>query len=101
MLVATRRRPSEDPRRHPVRTLLRSLITAVVAAGAMTLPVTAAQAAPIKESTIKSECRSSGGTYSTASHYGIRFSSCTYKDSDGDNYRDHYINGNYNGTTQH
>lgn len=81
-------------------------IWTAIAAGALALGVAstviapAAGAAPISESTIKSECRAAGGTYSTAVIKGIgeRHSSCTYKDEDGKKWTDVYTNGEYQGT---
>jgi len=57
-----------------------------------------AEAQPIKESTIKSECKSAGGTYGTTKKQGTRFSSCRYKDNDGNGYVDFYYDGEYYAT---
>jgi len=54
-----------------------------------------ADAAPIKESTIKSECKSAGGSYSTINKQGTRFSTCKYKDNEGNGYVDYYADGEY------
>ena len=54
-----------------------------------------ADAAPIKESTIKSECKSAGGSYSTINKQGTRFSTCRYKDNEGNGYVDYYADGEY------
>jgi hypothetical protein len=75
-----------------------------IAIGAMiTVIAPAAHAEPIGEKTIKSECKSAGGTYQTKAQTGprgriIRSSSCTYKDIDGDTWTDYYGNGEYLGT---
>jgi hypothetical protein len=81
-------------------------IWTIVTAGAIALGVAltvnapAAHAERISESTIKSECRAAGGTYSTTVIKGIgeRHSSCTYKDEDGNKWTDVYTNGEYQGT---
>jgi hypothetical protein len=77
----------------------------IVAAGAiaigamMTVIAPAAHAEPIGEKTIKSECKSAGGTYQTKTNpSGTRVSSCTYKDIDGDTWTDYYGKGEYVGT---
>lgn len=59
-----------------------------------------AEAKPIKESTIKSECKDAGGTYHTGvgGITGIRFSSCNYAGADGVMYADYYENGEYTHT---
>ena len=57
--------------------------------------VAQADAAPIKESTIKSECKSAGGSYSTINKQGTRFSTCRYKDNEGNGYVDYYADGEY------
>lgn len=67
-----------------------------VAALVFTAPV--ANAAPIKESTIKSECKAAGGTYASSLSNGQRRSLCLYTDVDGDRHDDHYVNGHYIGT---
>lgn len=54
-----------------------------------------ADAEPIKESTIKSECKSAGGSYSTVNKQGTRFSTCKYKDNEGNGYVDYYAAGEY------
>ena len=68
----------------------------IVAALVLTAPV--ANATPIKESTIKSECKAAGGTYASALSNGQRRSLCLYTDVDGDRHDDHYVNGHYTGT---
>ena len=61
-----------------------------------TAPV--ANAEKINEKTIKSECSSAGGSYSTTVKGGMRFSTCDYKDNEGNGYRDYYANGEYYST---
>ena len=77
----------------------------IIAAGAiaigamMTVIAPAAHAEPIGEKTIKSECKSAGGTYQTKKNsVGTRVSTCTYKDIDGDTWTDYYGGGEYVGT---
>jgi hypothetical protein len=84
-----------------------SSLRSFVAAGAIAFGVLsavmapAAQAQPISETTIKSECKQAGGTYSTANAGAdMRWSGCTYKAADGTTYTDNYANGNYTGTHQ-
>jgi hypothetical protein len=72
--------------------------TAGIAVGALVLTAPFANAEPIKESTIKSECKSAGGTYGTVVKQGTRFSSCRYKDIGGDGYVDYYADGEYYST---
>ena len=53
-----------------------------------------ADAQPIKESTIKSECKAAGGTYTThVDQNGNRSSVCKYKDISGGTHYDVYENG--------
>jgi hypothetical protein len=80
-----------------------SLAAGAFAAGALALTAPAANAQPIGEKTIKSECKDAGGTYSTAvkgnqSLGFTRFSACTYKDNEGNPSTDYYANGEYYGT---
>ncbi len=72
---------------------------ATIAVGAL-LSVTApvANAEKIPEKTIKSECKSAGGTYSSVVKGGTRFSTCDYKDIGGNGYRDYYADGEYYST---
>ena len=74
-----------------------------LALGALTLAAPAASAEPqkpIKESTIKSECKSAGGTYGTTTfEKGGNYSTCRYKDIDGKVHVDDYLGGKYLGTT--
>jgi hypothetical protein len=75
-----------------------------IAIGAMmTVIAPAGHAEPIGEKTIKSACKSAGGTYQTSAQTGphgriLRSTSCTYKDIDGDTWTDYYANGEYLGT---
>jgi hypothetical protein len=58
-----------------------------------------ANAEPISENTIKSECKAAGGTYTTSKQgRGVRFSACTYKDINGNTHTDDYVGGEYSGT---
>ena len=57
-----------------------------------------ANAERIPEKTIKSECKSAGGTYGTTVKQGMRFSTCDYKDNEGNGYRDYYADGEYYST---
>jgi hypothetical protein len=82
--------------------LVALLAAGAIAVGAMVASATAANAEPISESTIKSECKAAGGTYTTypGNKKGVmRISSCTYKDINGDTYSDDYIGGEYSGTS--
>jgi hypothetical protein len=72
---------------------------AAIALGAVfaaTAPI--AHAEKISEKTIKSECSSAGGTYSSVVKGGTRFSTCDYKDNEGNGYRDYYADGSYYST---
>ena len=64
--------------------LIALLGAGAIAVGAMIATAAAADAAPISEGTIKSECKAAGGTYTTypgSKKKGtVRISSCTYKD---------------------
>lgn len=75
------------------------IAAAAIAVGAMTLTATAANATPISEGTIKSECKSAGGTYVSTNRGGTRFSACHYKDIKGNKNADFYADGEYYGTT--
>jgi hypothetical protein len=63
---------------------------------AATAPI--ANAEKIPEKTIKSECKSAGGTYGTIVKGGTRFSTCDYKDNEGNGFRDYYADGSYYST---
>ena len=71
--------------------------TAVVG-GLITMIAPIAHAEKLSENTIKSECASAGGTYTTVSKGGTRFSTCTYKDNEGNKFRDYYLDGGYYST---
>ena len=73
-------------------------VGAAVALAALLGNAAQAAAAPIKESTIKSECKSAGGKYGTTTKEGTRFSSCRYKDNEGNGYVDFYYDGEYYAT---
>ena len=91
--------PSNTRPVHPWIARLRAAVVAGgIAVGAILLTAPAASAEPIKESTIKSECKSAGGTYSSVVKGGTRFSTCDYKDIGGNGYRDYYIDGRYYST---
>jgi hypothetical protein len=66
--------------------------------------VTPASALPISENTIRRECRLAKGVYETQVTYSnitkqtTRFSTCTYRDINGDQYTDYYVNGDYYST---
>jgi hypothetical protein len=79
-----------ENRRSPVRLrhIVVSAATGGLVVGALVLAAPAANAAPIKESTIKSECKDAGGTYGTTIKEGTRFSTCSYKDNEGNGYVD-------------
>jgi len=83
--------------------LIALLGAGAIAVGAMIATAAAADAAPISEGTIKSECKAAGGTYTTypgSKKKGtVRISSCTYKDINGDTYVDDYYGGEYAGTS--
>ena len=64
----------------------------------MLATATSANAEPISETTIKSECKAAGGKYSTNGKGAGRWSQCKYKDANGDTYVDDFIGGNYTGT---
>lgn len=81
------------------RARLGSVLASAVSVGAMMiLTVPAAHAEKLSENTIKSECASAGGTYTTTSKGGTRFSTCTYKDNEGNKFRDYYADGGYYST---
>ena len=81
-----------------------SRLSTVAAAGAIAfgalISVTApiANAEKIPEKTIKSECASAGGSYTSVVKQGTRFSTCDYKDNEGNGFRDYYADGNYYST---
>jgi hypothetical protein len=58
-------------------------------------------ASALPEGTIKSECKSAGGTYGTGvGPDGNRYSDCSYKDASGVLHVDQYKNGKYTGTVE-
>jgi hypothetical protein len=72
---------------------------AAIAVGALlsaTAPIVNAE--KISEKTIKSECKSAGGSYTSVVKQGMRFSTCDYKDNEGNGFRDYYANGSYYST---
>ncbi|RDH74116.1 hypothetical protein DVS77_33325 [Mycolicibacterium moriokaense] len=76
-----------------------SFIAAAAAMGALiALTAPTANAEKLSEKTIKSECASAGGTYTTTTSGGTRFSTCTYKDNEGNKFRDYYADGGYYST---
>jgi hypothetical protein len=78
------------------------LAAGAVAVGTLIATATDANAEPISEGTIKSECKAAGGTYTnfpSKKKGGMRISSCTYKDINGNTYNDDYYNGEYAGTS--
>lgn len=81
-----------------------SRLSALTAAGAIAFGALISATAPIAnaekitEKTIKSECSSAGGTYTTTVKGGTRFSTCDYKDNEGNGFRDYYNNGTYYST---
>lgn len=78
--------------------MIRVLVGAAIAVAALFGATAQAGAEPIEESTIKSECTSAGGAYTTVGKGKNRLSSCTYTDIDGDKWVDDYVGGNYTGT---
>jgi hypothetical protein len=73
-------------------------VALVTVAGAPT------SALPISENTIRRECRLAKGVYETQVVYSNitkqtnRFSSCSYRDINGNSYTDYYVNGDYYST---
>jgi len=82
------------------RTFIASLmIGAALSMGALTtVAAPTAHAEKISEGTIKSECKSAGGTYVTGVKGGTRFSACHYKDIKGNAHADFYLDGEYYGS---
>ena len=83
-------------KRVPTGSILASAIGSAIAMVFLTAP--AAHAEKIPEKTNKSECASAGGTYTTTVQGGTRFSTCTYKDNEGNKFRDYYADGGYYST---
>jgi hypothetical protein len=71
---------------------------------AMVMVAAPASALPISEYTIRRECRLANGTYHTEVSYSnvtkltMRFSTCTYRDINGNQYTDYYVDGDYYST---
>jgi hypothetical protein len=78
--------------------MTRLLVGAAIAVAALFGATAQAGAEPIKESTIKSECKAAGGSYMTVGKGKSRISQCAYTDIDGDKWVDDYVGGNYIGT---
>jgi hypothetical protein len=74
------------------------LMTGAITAGLLAVLAPTASAEPISETTIKSECSSAQGSYTTTVKGGHRYSACTYADIDGDVWVDYYADGSYYGT---
>jgi hypothetical protein len=81
-----------------------SRLGTLTAAGAIAFAALISATAPIanaekvSEKTIKSECSSAGGSYTSVVKQGMRFSTCTYKDNEGKGFRDYYADGSYYST---
>jgi hypothetical protein len=79
--------------------LRRAGATAIIGAGL--IAIGAVSLAPIAnaipEKTIKSDCKSANGTYHSGTANGHTYSSCTFKDVDGDTYTDTDVDGAYTG----
>jgi hypothetical protein len=81
-----------------------SRVGALSAAAAIAFGVVVTATAPvasaekISEKTIKSECKSAGGSYTSVVKGGTRFSTCDYKDNEGNGFRDYYADGSYYST---
>jgi hypothetical protein len=71
------------------------LAAGAIAVGALGPATPAAGAQPISQQTIKRECDQAGGSYQW---WGSGTSTCTYRDINGDLYRDYYLNGVYTRT---
>lgn len=84
----------------PARRTLTAIAIATAAAGVLAIGSPPAGAQPISQSTIRSECKAAGGTYSSflLSDNQNRISFCRYKDIHGNKYTDGYTNGEYTGT---
>jgi hypothetical protein len=75
-----------------------SAATAIAFGALLSATAPIANAEKISEKTIKSECKSAGGTYTTTVKGGTRFSTCDYKDNEGNGFRDYYADGWYYST---
>lgn len=80
----------------PFHRIVLATLCPVAALGALIL--TAATASAISEQQIQNECKQANGTYSTTVINGHRYSSCCYKDNQGNKLCDGYIDGNYTST---
>jgi len=75
-----------------------SAATAIALGALISVAAPIANAEKISEKTIKSECKSAGGTYTSVVKGGTRFSTCDYKDNEGNGFRDYYADGGYYST---
>nr|WP_090277202.1 hypothetical protein [Mycolicibacterium komanii]CRL71309.1 hypothetical protein CPGR_02354 [Mycolicibacterium komanii] len=80
------------------RTTSLAVAAAAVLGALITTIAPIAHAEKISEKTIRSECASAGGTYATTTKGGTRFSTCDYKDNEGNKFRDYYMDGGYYST---
>jgi hypothetical protein len=75
-----------------------SAATAIALGALLSATAPIANAEKISEKTIKSECSSAGGSYTSVVKGGTRFSTCDYKDNEGNGFRDYYADGSYYST---
>lgn len=92
------------PKKPTGRRLTGYLAGSALAVGLALGSAAVADAEPISENTIKSECKAAGGTYGTTAPSGpkgrgSRFSTCTFKDINGETSTDNYYDGHWTGTT--
>ncbi len=74
------------------------LLSAIVAApGVAGLTSATANARPMREGTIRSECAAAGGWYQTYTYDGSRHSTCSYTGINGGRYTDHFRDGVFEG----
>lgn len=78
-----------------VRIVATTLAAGAIAVSALGPALPAASAQPISQQTIKRECSEAGGSYQW---WGNDTSTCTYRDIDGNLYRDYYVKGVYTHT---
>jgi hypothetical protein len=77
---------------------------ALTAMALVTVVSAPASALPISEYTIRRECRLAKGVYETQVVYSnitkssTRFSTCSYRDINGNSYTDYYVDGDYYST---
>jgi hypothetical protein len=76
-----------------------ALSATLAAPGVVGLTAGTADARPISDGTIKSECGAAGGRYSTYNYDGSRHSLCSYTAINGGRYTDHYEDGVFVGTS--